>query len=76
MPPYKLARLSDQEMSKIESLENEIGLTLVAYEPQCDALRDAANQGLTQGEAQNDLMTDALLDTYRTHDPVADAPLI
>ena len=69
MPPYKLARLSDEQMTMIESLENEIGVTLVAYEPQCDALRDAATQGLTQGEAQEDLMTDALLDTYRTYDP-------
>lgn len=76
LPPYKLARLSDQQMSKIESLENEIGVTLVAYEPQCDAIRDGVNQGLTQGEGQNDLMTDALLDTYRTYDPVADDPLV
>lgn len=70
MPPYKLARLSDEEMMKIESLENEMGVTLVAYEPMCDALRDAANQGLTRGEGQEDLTSDALLDTYRTYDPL------
>ncbi|MFZ5814098.1 MAG: hypothetical protein ACOY93_02170 [Bacillota bacterium] len=69
MPPYKLARLSDEQMMMLEALENEIGVTLVAYEPACDGLRDAATQRLDQGEAQEDLMTDALLDTYRTYDP-------
>lgn len=70
MPPYKLARLSDEQMAAIESLENEIGITLVAYEPICDAVRDTASQNLTQGEAQDDWMTDALLDNYRTYDPL------
>jgi hypothetical protein len=69
MPPYKLARLSDEQMMKIESLENDIGVTLVAYEPACDAIRDSAMQNLSPNEAQDDLMTDALLDTYRTYDP-------
>lgn len=69
MPPYKLARLSDEQMMKIESLENDIGVTLVAYEPACDAIRDSVTQNLVSNEAQNDLMTDALLDTYRTYDP-------
>jgi hypothetical protein len=69
MPPYKLARLSDEQMMKIESLENDIGVTLVAYEPAGDAIRNSATQNLSPNEAQNDLMTDALLDTYRTYDP-------
>lgn len=70
MPPYKLARLSDEQMSMIEHLENEIGLTLVAYEPMCDAVRDSATQNLARGEGQDDLVDDALLDTYRTFDPL------
>jgi hypothetical protein len=69
MPPYKLARLSDEQMMKIESLENDIGVTLVAYEPADDAIRNSATQNLSPNEAQDDLMTDALLDTYRTYDP-------
>lgn len=70
MPPYRLARLSDEQMAMIESLENEIGITLVAYEPMCDDVRDTASPNLTRGEAQDEAMTDALLDTYRTYDPL------
>lgn len=70
MPPYKLARLSDEQMEMIESLENEIGVTLVAYEPANDGLPAATAQSLAQGEGQDHLLTEALLDTYRTYDPL------
>lgn len=33
MIPYRIARLSDSQLVQIESLENEIGVTLIAYEP-------------------------------------------
>ncbi len=70
LPPYRLARLSDQQMGKIEALENEIGLTLIAYEPTGDAVDDTATQQFRAGEEQHDLIDEALLDTYRTHDPL------
>lgn len=69
MPPYRLAHLSDGQMMAIEQLENEIGVTLIAYEPMCDAVREnAATQ--YAGDADDDLVSDALLDTYRTYDPL------
>lgn len=75
MPPYRLARLSDEQMTMVESLENEIGVTLVAYEPACDAVRATATQDVDRTKAPDDLMTDdlttdALLDSYRTYDPL------
>lgn len=44
MPPYRLARLSDEQLMKIEALENEIGTTLIAYEPAATA----EPRGMTQ----------------------------
>jgi hypothetical protein len=68
MPPYKLAHLDGDQMNAIENLENELGITLVAYEPMCDAVRDSAANNLNDGES--DLVMDALVDTYRTYDPL------
>ena len=68
MPPYRLAHLTPDQMMSIESLENEMGVTLVAYEPMCDAVRDSATNNLT-AEYSDDLVLDALNDTYRTYDP-------
>lgn len=68
MPPYRLADLSPQQMAALEHLENEIHVTLVAYEPLCDAVRDSATEQSVDGE--NDLVLDALVDTYRTHDSI------
>lgn len=64
MPPYRLARLSDEQFGKIEALENEIGVTLVAYEPEADGT--AYSQSLGADDPQ-DSVTDALLDAYRSH---------
>ncbi|HYF76907.1 MAG TPA: hypothetical protein VD973_07245 [Symbiobacteriaceae bacterium] len=68
MPPYRLAHLTPDQMMSIESLENEMGVTLVAYEPMCDAVRDSATNNLT-ADYSDDLVLDALNDTYRTYDP-------
>lgn len=68
MPPYRLAHLSPDQMMALENMENDLGLTLVAYEPLCDAVRDSATNNL-EGSGENDLVLDALVDTYRTYDP-------
>lgn len=68
MPPYRLAHLTPDQMMAIEGLENEMGVTLVAYEPMCDAVRDSATNNLTP-DYGDDLVLDALNDTYRTYDP-------
>lgn len=68
MPPYRLAHLTPDQMLSIEGLENDLGVTLVAYEPMCDAVRDSATNNL-EPETQDDLVLDALNDTYRTYDP-------
>jgi hypothetical protein len=78
-PPYRLADLSAEQMQMIEHLENEIGLTLVAYEPEagatphtapaaaCEIGRPSAAAPVDADENQRIL--DALVDTYRTHQP-------
>jgi heterodisulfide reductase subunit B len=78
-PPYRLADLSAEQMQMIEHLENEIGLTLVAYEPEagaathtgpaaaCDIGRPSAAAPVDDDENQRVL--DALVDTYRSHQP-------
>lgn len=63
MPPYRLARLSDEQFGKIEALEHELGLTLVAYEPEAGG--SAYGQNLDADEQES--VTDALLDAYRSH---------
>ncbi len=68
MPPYRLAHLDGDQQMAIENLENELGLTLVAYEPACDAVRESATNQVD--EAERDLVLDALVDTYRTYDPL------
>lgn len=68
MPPYRLAPLSPDQMMALEQMENELGLTLVAYEPMCAAVRDSATNNL-EPDADENLVADALVDTYRTYDP-------
>lgn len=69
MPPYRLAHLSPDQMQSLENLENEIGVTLVAYEPMCDAVRGSATANVDATDAEENLVLDALNDTYRTYDP-------
>jgi hypothetical protein len=69
MPPYRLAQLSDAQFQALEQMENRLGITLVAYEPICDAVRDSAAQSIATDAEENDLVMDALVDTYRTYDP-------
>lgn len=64
MPPYRLARLSSEQFVKIEALEHELGVTLVAYEP--DAGASGYGQSLGSADEQEGV-TDALLDAYRSH---------
>lgn len=64
MPPYRLARLNPEQIAAIESLENELGLTLVAYEPATD--QSAGNE---TASADDRFVLDALVDDYRTYDP-------
>lgn len=63
MPTYRLANLSHDQMTALERMEHEIGVTLVAYEPAGD------NAATNNVDADENLVTDALLDTYRTYDP-------
>lgn len=65
MPPYRLAHLSPDQMLSIENLEDEIGVTLVAYEPATGG--DAMTNNLA--DDSDSLVLDALNDTYRTYDP-------
>jgi hypothetical protein len=88
MPPYRLAELSAEQMQMIENLENEIGLTLVAYEPKAGAERPVRLMGSITATGpvkvtdfgrpnaappvdadENERVLDALVDTYRTHQP-------
>ena len=66
-PSYRLADLSPDQMGAIERLENNIHVTLIAYEPMCDAVRDSATASVDLSEDYEAL--DALNDTYRTFDP-------
>jgi hypothetical protein len=67
LPPYRLAHLSAEQMGALEDLEHEIGVTLVAYEPSAGPVAHTATGAVANNE--NDLVLDALVDTYRTHDP-------
>lgn len=66
MPPYRLAHLNPDQMMSIENLENDLGLTLIAWEPKEGA--DTATNNSPTASA-DDLVLDALNDTYRTYDP-------
>jgi hypothetical protein len=55
-------------MGAIERLENNIHVTLIAYQPMSDAVRDSATAAAGPGEDNEAL--DALNDTYRTFDPL------
>lgn len=63
MPPYRLAQLNAEQFSAIENLENELGLTLVAYEP------ESTQERQTESAADDGFVLDALVDDYRTFDP-------
>ncbi|HEY3364104.1 MAG TPA: hypothetical protein VGK74_03480 [Symbiobacteriaceae bacterium] len=67
-PSYRLADLSPDQMGAIERLENNIHVTLIAYQPMSDAVRDSATAAAGPGEDNEAL--DALNDTYRTFDPL------
>jgi len=67
VPPYRLANLTPDQMMSIEGLENDLGLTLIAWEPSTEAGRESATNNLTYD--QENLVLDALNDTYRTYDP-------
>jgi len=60
MPQYRLARLSDEQFAKLEALEHELGLTLIAYEP-------AAGAGRDDQDAQVSSITDAVVNAYQSH---------
>ena len=67
MPPYRLADLTPDQMMSIEGLENDLGVTLIAWEPSNEAGAESATNNLeTEDET---LVLDALNDTYRTYDP-------
>jgi hypothetical protein len=61
MPPYRLAHLNPEMHTAISNLEDEIGVTLVAYEPISEADSESATD---DGDA-----LDGILDSYRTFDP-------
>ena len=70
IPPFRLARLSPAQMTAVEHLEHDLNLTLVAWEP------GHAGEAATEPEStaatsldDSDLILDALVDDYRTHDP-------
>jgi hypothetical protein len=67
MPPYRLADLTPGQMTALENMENELGLTLIAYEPAGRAAGDSAANNYA--DAEESLVLDALNDTYRTYDP-------
>lgn len=69
MPPYRLAHLTPDQMMSLEAMEHDLGVTLVAYEPMCDAVRDSATNSAAASDAEENLVLDALNDTYRTYDP-------
>lgn len=66
LPTYKLAHLTPEQFAALERLENDIHVTLVAYEPAGSAGRDDMEIG---DLATDDTAMDALVDTYRTYDP-------
>jgi hypothetical protein len=66
MPPYRLAHLNPEMHTAIENLEDEIGVTLVAYEPVGEADCESASASIND---DGDVTTDGTLDTYRTFDP-------
>jgi hypothetical protein len=76
MPPYRLADLSAEQMQMIESLENEIGVTLVAYEPGGEHKRPITSAAAfpaatpaADADDENQRILDSLVDAYRTHQP-------
>lgn len=64
MLPYRIAHLSPDQMAGMQDLERDMGVALVAYEPVSEA-----EQGATSSMAEESLVLDGLLDTYRTFDP-------
>ncbi|HWI64156.1 MAG TPA: hypothetical protein VNT75_20145 [Symbiobacteriaceae bacterium] len=66
-PNYRLAHLTPDQMLSIENLENDLGITLIAWEPNGQGGRDTATNNL-ETDADG-LVLDALNDTYRTYDP-------
>ncbi|HYG59835.1 MAG TPA: hypothetical protein VD902_17360 [Symbiobacteriaceae bacterium] len=69
MQPYRVASLSHDQLMSIEKLENNIGVTLVAYEPAHAKTGHGATSNVKAADADENLVLDALNDTYRTYDP-------
>lgn len=69
MPPFRLARLSQAQMTAVEHLERDLNLTLVAWEPGVEGQAAVESESSTAALLDDDLVLDALVDDYRTHDP-------
>lgn len=69
MPPYRLAHLTPDQMAAIEGLENDLGLTLVAYDSEPGAYPEPPNYQEEFSE-ELDYPLDAILESYRTYDPL------
>lgn len=63
MPPYRLANLNPDQMMQIEQLENELGFTLIAYEPEAEGI-----SGQAAFHEVHDQILDTLNDDYRSED--------
>jgi|GEM_PF-3105648 len=70
-PVYRIANLNDQQLEAIEGLENDLGVTLIAWEPSGDRLRnnEDARPSANFFEDDGDTALQGLLDTYRSFDP-------
>lgn len=67
MPPYRLAHLTPDQMLSIEELENELGLTLIAYEPGSGPAGQQVDQASNPREGFAYL--DSVGDLYEHFDP-------
>lgn len=61
MPSYRLAQLTDQQFRQIEALENNLGLTLIAWEPVLGS--ESGPTSSTAGQTQS--FTGATGDSFR-----------
>lgn len=65
MMPYRIANLSPDQMQAIENLENQLHVTLVAYEPERATDESAADEDLSAAAS----VTQDLLDAYQDYGP-------
>jgi hypothetical protein len=66
MPHFKLAQLTPDQMAELQRFERDLGVVLIAWEPSGERARGA----FQLADADENLVADALLDTYRTFDPI------